>query len=355
MSYAFDGGMKVPLQVTYKFTNKGTGGGSFSRTFYRLPNMAGIESIDNQPYTGKEIKPGVKVTKDGVALKSSKDYTVSYKDNVKIGTATVTVTGMGNFFGTATKTFVIGKNITEAKVSGISDKTYSGYSITQTPEVVLSGKTLKSGTDYTVSHENNRKIGTATIIIKGKGAYGGTIKKTFKIKPISVSKCKISLSAKSYTYNGKDQKPSVVVTNASGIKLKKGTDYTVSYSSGRKNVGTYKATVKMKGIYSGTKTLSFKINPPKTTVKKVAAAKKSLKVTIGKKTTQVTGYEVQYSTSKKFTSAKTKVIKKAKTTSLTIKSLKAKKTYYVRVRTYKTVGGKKYYSAWSSAKSKKTK
>ncbi len=67
------------------------------------------------------------------------------------------------------------------------------------------------------------------------------------------------------------------------------------------------------------------------------------------------GYEVQYSTSKKFSSAKTKKVTSNKTTSVTLKSLKAKKTYYVRVRTYKTVDGKKYYSAWSSHKYKKTK
>ena len=111
----------------------------------------------------------------------------------------------------------------------------------------------------------------------------------------------------------------------------------------------------MKGKYSGTKTLTFKINPPKTSVKKLTAAKKSLKVSINKKTTQVTGYEIQYSTSKKFKSAKKVTIKKAKTTSATIKKLKAKKTYYVRVRTYKTVGKTKYYSGWSTYKNKKTK
>lgn len=163
------------------------------------------------------------------------------------------------------------------------------------------------------------------------------------------------LSTTSYTYNGKTKTPSVVVKDSAGKTLKKNTDYTVSYASGRKKVGTYKVTIKMKGKYSGTKTLTFKINPVKTKVSKLSAAKKSLKVTISKKSTQVTGYQIQYSTSKKFKSAKTKTISKYKTTKYTIKKLKAKKTYYVRVRTYKTVKGKKYYSSWSSYKSKKTK
>ena len=163
------------------------------------------------------------------------------------------------------------------------------------------------------------------------------------------------LSATSYTYNGKVKTPIVTVKDSAGNKLKKNVDYTLSSSSGRKNVGTYKVTIKMKGKYSGTKTLTFKINPVKTSVYKLTAGKKSITVNISKKSTQVSGYQVQYSTSKKFTSAKTKTISSYKTTKYTLKSLSAKKTYYVRVRTYKTVSGKKYYSGWSTYKYVKTK
>ena len=165
------------------------------------------------------------------------------------------------------------------------------------------------------------------------------------------------LSKTSYTYDGKVKTPSVVVKNKAGKTLKKGTDYTVTYASGRKNVGTYKVTIKMKGKYTGTKTLTFKINPAKTTVSKVTGGAKKLTVSITKKTAQTTGYEVQYSTSSKFTTktTKTKTITKNTTTKTTITKLTAKKTYYVRVRTYKTVNGKKYYSAWSAAKKAKTK
>ena len=167
----------------------------------------------------------------------------------------------------------------------------------------------------------------------------------------------VKLSATEYTYNGKTQKPSVTVKDSAGKKLKNGTDYTVSYSKGCKKVGSYKVTVTLKGNYSGEKVLTFKINPKATKISKVTAAKKSLKLKIAKQTTETTGYEVQYSTSKKFTKSTTKTatVKKAKTTSLTLKKLKAKKTYYLRIRTYKTVGGKKFYSAWSKVTSKKTK
>ena len=163
------------------------------------------------------------------------------------------------------------------------------------------------------------------------------------------------LSATSYTYNGAVKTPSVTVKDSAGKTLKKNTDYTVTYASGRKNVGTYKVAIKMKGNYSGTKTLTFKINPVKTTVSKVTAGTKKLTVKLTKKTSQVTGYEVQYSTSKKFTKPKTKKVTSYKTTSTSLTGLSAKKTYYVRVRTYKKVGSTYYYSGWSTYKTGKTK
>ncbi len=179
----------------------------------------------------------------------------------------------------------------------------------------------------------------------------GYVKSSKKIKRIK----SVKLSTTNYTYNGKTKKPSVTVKDTAGKKLKKNTDYTVTVAKSSKNVGSYKVTVKFKGKYSGTVTKTFKINPKSTKISKVTAKVKSLKVTVSKQTKQVTGYEIQYSTSKKFKSAKKLTIKKDTTTSATIKKLKAKKTYYVRVRTYKTVGKTKYYSSWSTYKYKKTK
>ena len=164
-----------------------------------------------------------------------------------------------------------------------------------------------------------------------------------------------SLSTKVYTYNGKTKTPKVVVKDMDGRTLKKNTDYTVKYLTNRKTVGVHKVKITFKGKYSGSKTLSFTIKPVATKVSKVTAGKKNLTVAIKKQTKQVTGYQIQYSTNKKFTSAKTKTISSYKTTKTTIKGLKHKKTYYVRVRTYKTVNGKKYYSAWSKYKTQKTK
>ena len=162
-----------------------------------------------------------------------------------------------------------------------------------------------------------------------------------------------------YTYNGKVQKPSVTVKDSKGKALKNGTDYKISYPKGIKNVGKYTVKVTLKGNYSGNKSMTYNINPKGTGVSKVTAAKKGFKVTWKKQATQTTGYQVQYSTSSKFKSAKTVTISKNKTTSKSVSKLSAKKKYYVRVRTYKTVkiGGKsvKLYSGWSKAKSVTTK
>lgn len=168
---------------------------------------------------------------------------------------------------------------------------------------------------------------------------------------------KISLSAEKYTYDGKAKKPAVTVKDSAG-KAIAASNYSVSYASGRKNVGSYSVTIKFKGNYSGTVKKAFVINPKATALSKVTAGKKQLTVTWKKQATQTTGYQIQYSTSSKFSSAKTKNVSKNSTTSQTISKLTAKKKYYVRIRTYKNVKvdgtSKKLYSGWSKAMSAKT-
>lgn len=247
------------------------------------------------------------------------------------------------------------------KVFTLSTTSYTYNGKVRTPRVTVkdtTGKILEKDIDYTVSYPQGRtKVGAYTVKVTMKGNYSGTKNLTFKINPCKSSKLKLSLSTTNYTYNGKSKKPSVTVKNSNGDKLKKDVDYTVEYPKGRKKIGSYKVKIKFKGNYSGTEYLTFKINPGKTSVKKLTAYRKSLRVSIKKKSTHVTGYQIQYSTSKTFKEkyTKSKTIKNYRTTYVTLKSLKAKKTYYVRVRTYKTVDGKKYYSAWSNYKYKKTK
>lgn len=159
---------------------------------------------------------------------------------------------------------------------------------------------------------------------------------------------------KNKTYSGKSQTQKVTVKN-SMMTLNSGSEYKVSYS-GNKSVGTAKIKITGIGNYNGTITKTFKINPKGTSLKSVKKSKKSFKATWKKSSkTWTTGYQVQYSTSKKFKKAKTATVKSYKKTKVTVKKLKKRKTYYVHMRTYKTVKGKKYYSGWSKVKKVKTK
>lgn len=165
----------------------------------------------------------------------------------------------------------------------------------------------------------------------------------------------VTLSTTAYTYTGKVRKPAVkVVVNGKKVAA---SNYTVKYSSGRKNVGTYKVTVTMKNNYTGKVTKTFKILPKGTSLKSVkSSGKKQIKVTWKKQNKQTTGYKIQYTTDKKFKkSVKASTITKNKYTSKTIKKLKKNKKYYVRICTYKKVGKTTYYSTWSKVKSVKVK
>ena len=169
-------------------------------------------------------------------------------------------------------------------------------------------------------------------------------------------KNEMKLSAVTYSYTGGVKTPSVTVKDAKGKTLKNNVDYTIKYASGRKNVGTYSVIMTLKGNYSTSKTMKFIINPKGTSISKLSKAKKSFTVKWKKQNTQTTGYRLIYSMNSKFkTGNKYVMITSNKTTSKSIKKLKAKKKYYIRICTYKTVGGTKYYSGWSSVKSVTTK
>ena len=155
----------------------------------------------------------------------------------------------------------------------------------------------------------------------------------------------------SNTYDGKEKKPGVTVTDWLGDPISK-SEYTVTYPKSAKNVGKYTVTIKFKNHYVGTEKRTFTINPKGTSVSKVTAAKKGFKVTWKKQAAQTTGYQVQYSTDKNFKKGnKTVTVKGAKTTAKTISKLTKGKKYYVRVRTYKTVNKTNFYSGWSKSSS----
>ena len=284
-------------------------------------------------------------------------------DSGKVNTkATCKVTGVKTF------TCTVCKGINKQTIAKLTTHTYSNACDTKCN---ICGKTRT-----VPAHKYSNACDTACNVCKAKRTITHkykttTTKATLKKNGSVVKKCTVcdkvaskttvryvktvKLSDTSYTYNGKVKNPAVTVKDSAGKTLKKGTDYTVKYSSGCKNVGTYKVTITFKGKYSGTKVLTFKILPKAASVNKLTAKTKAITVKINRSLKQSSGYQIQYATSKSFKSYKTTNITKYTESTKTISGLKAKTTYYVRVRTYKTVGGVKIYSNWSTAKSVKTK
>ena len=397
-------------------------------------------------YDGTYKKPAATVTFGGKVLQEGKDYTISYRNNLNVGVTTVIATGMGDYTGYTSKNFTITKRaMTGGTVSVASSVSFTGSNITPSVTVKVAGRTLTSGTDYTVSYSNNKNVGTSNVYVYGKGNYSGSLSAKFDIVPAkqqiqkletrykgfyidwaqkgsatgydveysvnsnmsgAVSKHltankpdtltvsglsgdkvyyvrvrsytnvngKVYYGAWSDVKNIKTANNDITKASVSGIStkaftgkaitqnvtvkvgntvLKNGTDYTVSYSNNKK-VG--KATVKItgKGKYGGVITKTFKINPAKQEIQKLTAKSKAFFVDWAQKGS-ATGYEIQYATNSKFTGAKKVTITNNKTDKTTVSKLSANKKYYVRVRSYTTVGGTKYYGAWSATKTVTTK
>ena len=137
--------------------------------------------------------------------------------------------------------------------------TYSGK--TQMPVVTVKDgeTTLVEGQDYTVTYpDESVNAGTYRVTVKLQGNYSGGNSATYRIAARKITPA-VTLTPTAFVYNGKVRKPAVTVKNGSTELA--ASNYEVKYSTGRKNPGAYKITVTMKGNYSGTKTVSFKINP----------------------------------------------------------------------------------------------
>ncbi|WP_279012058.1 cellulase family glycosylhydrolase [Ruminococcus bicirculans (ex Wegman et al. 2014)] len=397
-------------------------------------------------YDGTYKKPTATVTFGGKVLQEGKDYTISYRNNLNVGVTTVIATGMGDYTGYTSKNFTITKRaMAGGTVSVASSVSFTGSNITPSVTVKVAGRTLTSGTDYTVSYSNNKNVGKATVKITGKGNYSGSLSAKFDIVPAKQQIQKLETKYKGFyidwaqkgsatgydveysvnanmsgavskhltankpdtltvsglagdkTYyvrvrsytnvNGKvyygawsDVKSIKTANNditkatVSGIStkaftgkaitqnvtvkvgntvLKNGTDYTVSYSNNKK-VGNATVKITGKGKYGGVITKTFKINPAKQEIQKLTAKSKAFFIDWAQKGS-ATGYEIQYATNSKFTGAKKVTITNNKTDKTTVSKLSANKKYYVRVRSYTTVKGTKYYGAWSATKTVTTK
>ena len=196
-------------------------------------------------------------------------------------------------------------------------------------------------------------------IVADSTLYARWKKEPEDIKTVEKEKIKANKSNTKITgirdkvYTGKKLELKIkVVCNGKTLTNKK--DYTVKYSS-NKNVGTASVKITFKGDYTGTITKTFKINPKASSITKITAGKKNIQIRWTKRKVQVDGYQMYYSTSKIFKSKKVVNIKNTNITKTTIKKLKSNKKYYVKIRTYKVVKGKTYYSTWSQVKNIKVK
>ena len=322
-------------------------------------------------YDGGYMKPGVVVKLNDTLLVAGKDYTVSYINNKKVGTATVIVNGIVQYTGSVSKTFTI--NPASQNIQKLETR-YGGFFVDWAQKGSATGYEIQYATNYDFTNAETKRLtankpDTVTIsglyrghnyfvrvrsytIVKGSTYYGewspikNVVTASKNMSSVSIS----NISTKSFTGKAIAQSAKLKYKRST---LKNGRDYTVSYSS-NKNVGT--ATIKFtgKGSYGGVVTKTFKINPAKQNIQKLKSKSRSFFIDWAQKGS-ATGYEIQYATNSKFSGAKKVTVTNNKTDKKTISKLSGKKKYYVRVRSYTTVKGKKYYGAWSSTKSVTTK
>ncbi len=217
-----------------------------------------IERIRAQRYTGKKVRPKPTITVGGVTLRRGTDYTLTYRRNRKVGRATIIIKGRGAYRGTRRITFRIARAVKVAKLTirRLKARTYTGERITPTLRLTHKGHRLVEGLDYTVSYRRNKKVGTARVIIRGKGIYRGRRTVTFKIRRRSLKKADITIVSK-VPANGKVHRPRPTVVVA-GRTLKRGVDYTLSYRNNRE-VGTATVTIRGKGNYKSKALARFKV------------------------------------------------------------------------------------------------
>lgn len=326
-------------------------------------------SASSYTYDGTAKKPGVTVKYGGTTLTEGTDYSVAYVNNTNVGTATVTVMGTGRYTGLLTKTFTIGKTGQTVTATAASSTIYVG----KTTSITASGygTITYSSSDKTIAKVSSsgvvtgKSVGKATITVKASG--DSTHEAATKKVTVTVKLATPTISSLTNTSSGIKIKWSKVSgadgyqiyrksSSGSYKKIKTVTSgSTVSYTDTAvksKNGTAYTYAVK---AYSGSSTSSYKgVKTVRLTGTSLSGAKNSSskKAAITwKKSSGVTGYQLQYSTSQTFASGnKTKKVAGSTTLSKTLTSLTKGKTYYVRIRTYKTSSGKTYCSAWSAKK-----
>ena len=250
---------KASLTVT------GTGNytGTLSKTFkvVKQPVTDAVVTMDKTEYvyTGQEILPVLTVTVNGRALTMDTDYTASFKNNLNVGTATVTVKGTDNYSGSASVTFPITPRPLDAAEVALEQSSipYTGELITPAVAVTLGDTVLTRDKDYTVSFEDNIDVGTATVTVTGTGNYSGSLTRTFTIVKQPITEAAVTTDKVEYDYTEQPVIPAVTVT-LNGKTLTADKDYTAAYENNIKE-GTATVTVTGAGGYTGTAQATFQI------------------------------------------------------------------------------------------------
>ena len=396
---------KYTIVLDFSISDRYTGkleGNSTNRLRFeiaKLPmNRAGFGDVQ-APYSGKSIADVmsamtfVGTTTDGKpykkTFKEGEDYALTYSGStVHAGSGTYTVTalkGSKYLTGSATYTYTIAP----ASIAGYGGSyictsvTYNGSAQRPGTAWFDSQSGLKSGRDYTVvRYSANTNAGTANVTVQGKGNYTGTAVLHFKINQKSLNDRDVSVRCTPTA------KGATIKATYKGKTLRQNKDYTVSIAT---SGTTRTVTVQGKGNFNSTRQFKIHVHAYKCTAKKAATyfatgykkykctacgAKKTeklaqLKPAIAslkssqkgrltvkwKKGSGISGYQISYSTSSKFTKSTTKsvTITKAGSTAKALTKLKSKKKYYVRIRVYKKQKGGKLYGAWSPVKSTKVR
>ena len=327
--------------------------------------------IAEQKYTydGTEKTPEMIIMDGNHTLRKNTDYTVKCSNNINAGNAELEITGVGNYSGTYKAGFLIEQTEPSLK---FDRKTITVKYGTKPFLCALSEKTTDGTITYSSSNPKAAVVDPATgkVTIKGGGtaaimAYAAkgtnytsgstfcTIKVTKRSNTIKASNIRrtwyakarnISINAKVY-----GKAPLKYSSSSKSVKVDKKGMITIA----AKFTGSARITIRSSataGYNAATKHITVTVNPAGTTLttaKNLSGRKAQI---TWKKNGYVTGYEIQYSVNKNFRSGSKKTVSGASKTKYTLTKLQKNKTYYVRIRTYKKSGTKKYYSSWSKVK-----
>ena len=339
---------------------------------FNISNAAGGMQVTGYAsaytYTGNAITPDVVVTMNNRVLNRGTDYTVSYANNINVGTASMTITGIGSYSGTRTINFTIeAKNIENCLTTEVSSYQYNGS--TYTPVITVTdsstGKTLVAGTDYTITYSNNTNPGTAQITVTALSKnYTGTKVIPFQITSAAVSglrtstiknnSIKLAWSAQNYAdgYQICNSKNQVVATTKKNSYTVKGLSSCTTYKfkvrsyvqndDGTMSYGSFSTAISAKTL----------LNTPTLKVKASGGGRVTLTWT---KVSKATGYEIYYSTKKNGKYTKLKTVSKSSKRKYVDKGLARGEKYYYTIRAYRTANGVKTYSNYNTIKSVKVK